>query len=397
MTIASLKSELCCGCAVCYDRCPVNAISMKENEEGYVAPVIDAALCIDCGQCAKVCPQMNGSQGRNYQKQSYVCFDSNTDREGRSSSGGMFALIATYILEKEHGVVYGAAMVYENDILQCKHKRIENTKDLHLLQGSKYMQSHTNGIYKQVKDDLKSGRTVLFSGTSCQVAALKRFVGENDYLFTVDLVCHGVPSDKLFRDYIHFVELKNHCRVTNVSFRNKGYYHFGKEDTYSFLYSFTNDKGQTGKKRIPSYKSAFFVLFRNRAGYRQSCYHCKYASLQKPSDITLGDFIPRDNEIKRYGFVKKQHYSSAIINSECGMGLWNLISSHTIATRIPMDEMLPHHGNLQAPSAVTERGRKFLSVYKTGGYENLQKCVIKAYYKSEIIRFIKSLKFKRLF
>lgn len=224
MTITSLKSELCCGCAVCYDRCPVNAISMRENAEGYIAPVIDVALCIDCGQCAKVCPQMNGSQGRDYQKQSYVCFDPNTDREGRSSSGGMFALIATYILEKEHGVVYGAAMVYENDILQCKHKRIENTKDLHLLQGSKYMQSHTNGIYKQVKDDLKSGRTVLFSGTSCQVAALKRFVGENDYLFTVDLVCHGVPSDKLFRDYIHFVELKNHCHITNVSFRNKGYY-----------------------------------------------------------------------------------------------------------------------------------------------------------------------------
>lgn len=261
MTIASLKPELCCGCAVCSDRCPMNAILMKENTEGYVVPVIDAALCTDCGQCAKVCPQMNGSQGRIYQKQSYVCFDSNTDREGRSSSGGMFALIATYILEKEHGVVYGAAMVYENDILQCKHKRIENTKDLHLLQGSKYMQSHTNGIYKQVKDDLKSGRTVLFSGTSCQVAALKRFVGENDYLFTVDLVCHGVPSDKLFRDYIHFVELKNHCRVTNVSFRNKGYYHFGKEDTYSFLYSFTNDKGQTGKKRIPSYKSAFLFCF----------------------------------------------------------------------------------------------------------------------------------------
>ena len=103
MTITSLKSELCCGCAVCYDRCPVNAISMRENAEGYIAPVIDVALCIDCGQCAKVCPQMNGSQGRDYQKQSYVCFDPNTDREGRSSSGGMFALIATYILEKEHG------------------------------------------------------------------------------------------------------------------------------------------------------------------------------------------------------------------------------------------------------------------------------------------------------
>lgn len=119
--------------------------------------------------------------------------------------------------------------------------------------------------------------------------------------------------------------------------------------------------------------------------------------MQKSSDITLGDFIPHDNEIKRYGFVKKQHYSSAIINSERGMGLWNLISSHTIATQIPMDEMLPHHGNLQAPSAVTERGRKFLSVYKAGGYKNLQKYVIKAYYKFEIIRFIKSLKFKRLF
>lgn len=93
------------------------------------------------------------------------------------------------------------------------------------------------------------------------MAALKRFVGENDYLFTVDLVCHGVPSDKLFRDYIHFVELKNHCHITNVSFRNKGYYHFGREDTYSFLYSFTNDKDQTGKKRIPSYKSAFLFCF----------------------------------------------------------------------------------------------------------------------------------------
>lgn len=397
MTIASLKPELCSGCAVCSDSCPVNAISMMENAEGYVVPVIDAALCVFCSRCAKVCPQMNGSQDLNCQKQSYVCFDTNRDRERRSSSGGMFALMATYILEKEHGVVYGASMVYENDILRCKHIRIEKPRDLHLLQGSKYMQSHTNGIYKQVKDDLKSGRTVLFSGTSCQVAALKRFVGENDYLFTVDLVCHGVPSDKLFRDYIHFVELKNHCRVTNASFRNKGYYHFGKEDTYSFLYSFTNDKGLTGKKRILSYKSAFSVLFHDRAGYRPSCYHCKYASLRKPGDITLGDFIPRANEIRQYGFVRKQHYSSVIINSERGVNLWNLISSHTVATQIPMDEMLLHHGNMQAPSAITERGRKFLSVYKAGGYEILQKYVIKAYYKSEAIRFIKSLKIKRLF
>jgi coenzyme F420-reducing hydrogenase beta subunit len=134
-----------------------------------------------------------------------VAFYKDTKCSIKSSSGGLFVALAKSILAKQ-GIVYGAAMVYDNHVLECRHIRVEDEKDLYLLQGSKYVQSRMSGIYTQVKKDLTSGKTVLFSGTSCQVASMRNFVGAQERLFTVDLVCHGVPQDKIYNDYIDFIE-----------------------------------------------------------------------------------------------------------------------------------------------------------------------------------------------
>lgn len=387
-TIASLSAEQCCGCSACHDKCPVNAITMSEDNNGNRRPFIDNEKCITCSLCVKVCPQFNQKDTILGEKVSYVGFYKSKEVEFKSSSGGIFALIASYIINERQGVVYGSTIIYENEILQCKHIRIDNIDDLYLLQGSKYVQSRTDGIFKRVKEDLAIGRVVLFSGTSCQIASLQRYIGDNERLFTVDLVCHGVPKDSIFRDYIKFYENKYKCRISNISFRSKGLRHLGKETTYLITLNLLFPNKQSVIK-ISRNKSAYFSLFMNRAGYRNSCYHCSYASLNKPGDITLGDFLPRKNEIIKYGFSLQAHYSSIIINSEKGNNLWNVIAKDAVYVKIPIQEMLSHHSNLVSPSTITEQGKRLYSIYRKDGFKSLQNYVMKQYIITESKIFIK--------
>ena len=171
MKVDSLTSNQCFGCAACMDKCPTHAIYMMEDKEGNRRATIDDALCVQCGLCTKVCPNFHDVELSLFKKEAYVGFAKETQLIKKSSSGGIFAILARRVLG-QGGLVYGAAMIYENNQLVCRHIRVDNVHDLPLLQGSKYVQSRTDGIFTLVKKDLSDGRLVLFSGTSCQVALI---------------------------------------------------------------------------------------------------------------------------------------------------------------------------------------------------------------------------------
>ncbi len=383
MTVNLLSSDKCCGCAACLDICPVHAISMKEDDSWNRRASVDESICIKCGLCTKVCPHFTKEECASIKKRFYVGFCNDKEFSKKSSSGGIFATIAREII-CQGGIVYGAAMVVENNGILCKHIRVDSLENIPLLQGSKYVQSRTDGIYKEVKKDLSEGKTVLFSGTSCQIASLKRFVGERDNLCTVDLVCHGVPKNKLFHDYIMFLEKKYKCKIVDISFREKGRMYLGSEMRYFLSLQCKSKKSVTCSINIQSIKSAYYSLFLTRAGYRDSCYHCAFATLHKPGDLTLGDFMPREMEKKKYGFSSAEHYSSIIVHNGKGEAMLKKIDRLIRKVEIPMDEMIKHHQNLSVPSVASLQGELYLKHYVEGGYDRLQGLVERRFRKHQI-------------
>ena len=383
MTVNLLSSEQCCGCAACLDCCPVHAISMIEDESWNRRASVDESICIKCGLCTKVCPHFNKEESTSIKKLSYVSFCNDKEFSKKSSSGGIFAAIAREII-CHGGIVYGAAMIVENNGILCKHIRVDSLENLPLLQGSKYVQSRTDGIFMKVKKDLSEGKTVLFSGTSCQIASLKRFVGERGNLFTIDLVCHGVPKNKLFHDYITFLGKKYKCETTNISFRGKGRMYLGKEMRFILSLQFRNKKSEAKSIYIQSMNSAYYNLYLKKAGYRDSCYHCAFATLHKPGDLTLGDFIPREMEKKIYGFSSAEHYSSIIVHNEKGEAMLEKVDRLIRKVQIPMDEMIKHHPNLSVPSVVSPQGELYLKHYVEGGYDRLQDLVERQFRRHQI-------------
>lgn len=371
--IRIISHKDCCGCAACLDICPKNAISMTANNKGgEIFPFVDNNKCINCGKCIKTCQGYNFGYDKLLKKEAFVgTYDSK--ESFLSSSGGIFLLLAKYILI-QGGVVYGAALVYEDDSVRCKHIRIDNIDYLYKLQGSKYVQSRTDGIFNQVKQDLKYGKTVLFSGTSCQVASLQQFVGAiNTNLFTIDLICHGVPQNSVFQDYIHYIEKKQKCKITDVSFRKKGMVFNGHPTSYYLTITAISSQGEPKQFGYFVPESPFYSLFINRCGYREVCYYCKYASLNKPSDITLGDFVPTDYDINQYHLNSNKAWSSIIINRPKGYDLFNKVRNDLKLIQIPLNLMVEHHGNLQSPSIKNAYGKLLYYAYQIGGYPILDK------------------------
>lgn len=208
--IKIIKSNNCTGCFACYNVCPVNAIEMKYDDEGFYKPLI-SSNCIECGRCIKICPVIDNINS-NKVLETYAAWSNDEEILLNSSSGGIFSELALNILN-DNGIVYGVG--WENG--EVKHKRITTKDGLRELQGSKYLPSFVGEAYKSVLEDLKNGKKVLFSGTPCQIAGLNKIV-RHDNLITVDLICHGMPSYKVFKKYCkeEFLE-----EVKKVDFRSK--------------------------------------------------------------------------------------------------------------------------------------------------------------------------------
>lgn len=280
MNIALTKKD-CCGCHGCASVCPKGCITTERDAEGFWYPHVDESACIGCGLCEKVCPVLNAvAPDKTAKPAAYAAVIEEPHVRLESTSGGVFSALAKWVIENG-GVVFGAA--WTENFREVRHIRVERMEDLALLRGSKYVQSTVGDCYAQAKAALKAGRPVLFSGTPCQVEGLHTFLGkEYDGLLLVDIVCHGVPSPDVWKQYLAECEEAAGATAVSVQFRNKdtGW------NTSSVKLEFENGAVQSNVIA----KDYFVNAFLRNACLRPSCHDCRFKKLNRVSDLTLADF-----------------------------------------------------------------------------------------------------------
>lgn len=292
----------CTGCGACYNICPKNAITMQVDEEGFKYPVIDREKCINCKLCEKICPILNKVNTKMENPIGVIAaYTKNTNERIESSSGGIFYELANIVLSK-NGAIVGAGY---DDKFNVVHKIIYNKEDLKELQGSKYVQSDTKDTYKETKEILEKGIEVLYVGTPCQIAGLKSFLQKDyDNLYTCDLICHGVPSPKVWQKYL----AEYNGKIQNCYFRNKD----NGWNCFSMKIVFENNKF----KRFKMTKDDFIRLFLNNYTLRPSCYDCKFSKIPRVADISLGDFWGVEGKYPEFSDDKGT--SLILVNSSIG-------------------------------------------------------------------------------
>lgn len=274
----------CCGCSACAQRCPKFCITMMEDEEGFLYPQIDQTICINCGLCEKVCPILNTNTNEEYlPKATFAAYNQNELERLQSSSGGVFSLLARSVINCD-GVVFGAQFSQE---WQVEHTHIKSVGELYKLRGAKYVQSRIGNTYSEAERFLKDNIPVLFSGTPCQIAGLRHYLKkEYDNLITAEVICHGVPSPKVWRVYLQeLCRKKKIHKINQISFRDKasGWKH----------YSFSVKYSKNGiEKIIREYytQNLYARGFTSDLFLRPSCHSCFFKSLRSRADFTLGDF-----------------------------------------------------------------------------------------------------------
>lgn len=350
----------CCGCTACASICAHHAITMEADALGFLYPKVDENKCVECGLCEKVC-QFNDNYERSHNLSApivYAARHKEMNEIMKSRSGAAFAALSDYILDLG-GVVYGAGY---SDHFRVVHKRASTRKERDEFRGSKYVQSDLTGVFPQIMEDLKNGRTVLFSGTPCQTSGLNAFVA-NKYrnnLYLVDIVCHGVPGPYIWRDYIAYLEKKQKKVITQLSFRDKE--NFGwRAHIETFFFG----------KRVQS-RESYTKLFYRHIMFRHSCGVCHFSNLKRPSDITLADFWGWEKNVPDMNKDDKG-INLILLNTEKGKELFNKISDKLVISPVNVENCL--QPNLQHPSVVSPQRIQFEEDYMRNGFD----CVIKRY------------------
>lgn len=332
------NNKNCCGCSACASVCPKSSISMKRDEEGFLYPIVDKNTCIDCHLCEKVCPFLNVR--KEYKRKSHVfaAISKNENVRLNSSSGGVFSELAKIVIGKG-GCVYGASFT---DGWNVSHICIENESDISLLRRSKYVQSIIGNTYKEAKKQLKKGRLVLFSGTSCQIAGLKYFL-RKDYenLITVEILCHGVPSPKVWNLYMKkYIGIQNYkiSNIDSISFRDK------VKGLTEYKVSINMKDGVSLSHFF--YEDAYMNGFLSNLTLRPSCYSCKAKNGSSNSDIVLGDLW---NNYQQMPYNNSQGTNVVLAKTEKGINL------------LKMCELM-----------IADIGNKGIDYYKNSGFQKKQ-------------------------
>lgn len=344
----------CVGCQACLNVCPSSAISMVENGTAFLFPKIKSSKCIDCGLCKKVCPAINEYLFEQLDDPiCYAAWSNDNENIFSSSSGGVFSELASLIIRKK-GVVYGAAF---DDNFNLKHIACNSIDNLNLLRGSKYLQSDINNTYKQTKIKLKDNVPVLFCGTPCQVAGLNNFL-QKDYsnLITCDFICHGVPSQQIFSDYIKELEIKNNSKVSSFYFRRK------KEGWKNFNFDIQYESGL--KEKIPFTTNSFMKGFLNDLYLRPSCYNCKYSRIPRVADITLGDFWGVWDFYPH--LYNKMGVSAILINSSKGKFLFSEIQTNLFFEQVSLDSIIKGNPSIISSVKLPKKRKQFYKLYNQG-------------------------------
>lgn len=319
----------CTGCHACANICSQNCISMESDTEGFWYPEVDYLKCIKCGLCIEVCPIINKKNVQN-KPIAYACINKNESVRLESSSGGIFTLIAEKIIDKD-GVIFGAGF---DDDFSVSHRYIETNEELDMFRGSKYVQSKIGDTYTQVKNFLKHGREVLFSGTPCQIGGLKSYLGQTyDNLFCIDIICHGVPSPRVWQKYISYRENYVGAKIRRIAFRlkNVGW------KRYSVSFLFNNDT----EYRQPLDKDLYMKAFLNDICLRPSCYACAYKSLHRESDITLADFWGIQNMLPEMD--DDQGTSLIFVNSVYGQSMFEQIKENILYQEVDINHAISYN------------------------------------------------------
>ncbi len=351
----------CTGCGACFNICPHKAIVMKANAEGFLYPEVDENLCVHCNLCRKVCPVNHPDYEAALEPECYAAMASDELRRG-SSSGAVFPLLAQYVLQND-GYVCGAA--FTEDMRAVEHILIANDSELQKLKSSKYLQSNTGKCYTEIKKLLTAGKMVLFTGTPCQVAGLKGYLQKRyDNLFCVDIICHGVPSPKVFQKYQD--ELGLDGKVISVNFRDK-------INGWS-PYLTTTTTTTTTTYSCPAENDVFMKLFLSNLCLRESCGSCPFNKMPRQGDLTIGDFWRIDHCNPAYN--DKKGTSAVLVNTAQGKKLLNQIAANfKLLKKVKLQYALDGNKTLYTSSPI-HKGRDifFKNLDQMSLKENLVRC-----------------------
>lgn len=273
----NVDKKICCGCQACQDICPAKAVHMRLDSEGFWYPVKEEEKCIHCMACERVCPIKNSEKKRG--ERIYVGVQAKEDAiRFAGSSGGMFFLLANFVLKRQ-GVVYGAGFDQEMSVV---HKGVYNERSLRHILKTKYVQSDMSGIYREVLEHLRQGEWVLYCGTPCQVRAMKLFLGEDfPKMILVDLICYGAASPGIWKAYVNYLERRDKGRLESFSFRDKRNKDSGRSCSYVI----------GGKEKTEALaENLYCQLYFGNYLMRYSCHTCRFCTVERDSDFTLGDF-----------------------------------------------------------------------------------------------------------
>jgi len=387
MSIENIEKKYCTGCLLCGDVCTLEAVSYKRNPEGFLYPIVDSTKCVSCGLCEKMCP-VNNKKGQLlgecidelHDLKVYAVINNDVSMRRKSSSGGVFPLLASYII-KNGGVVYGAAF---DDTWCVHHMGVSNICDIEKLQSSKYIQSNMAGVYRNVKEMLKKGKLVMFVGVPCQVSALKNYLGEtNENLFCVDLFCHGISSPGLFEEYLNQEVGVNTEEIKQISFRNKDM------SWENYRMQILYNRGVYSRHYR---KDAFLKPFCRGVSLRNSCYECGLKGFPRQSDITMGDFWTIDRVFPDMN----DHKGTSIIfcNTQRGRILLEKIQESAIVRQVKLETVKRMYSNSGKTVKRPEDRDDYFTTAKTQGVQKAMKLYCNIPWKEHFLRTTRKILIK---
>lgn len=382
-------NENCYGCKNCENICPKKAIKITENEEGFLLPKIDKEKCVNCGLCDQKCPYTNFKEYTKLEKNIwYSCYLKDINERIKSTSGGIFPVLAKYFLENS-GLVCGC--IWDEDmkpihILTSKKEQVEK------MRGSKYLQSDLKEVAKQIKEQVND-KIILFTGTPCQIAAIKLYVGEHKNLYTCGLICEGAGPYKVWKKYVNVLEKKYKSKMINASFRNK---EIGWDSPVA-RYDFDNGKN----KKTLSYSFDKYVKgFLQGLYYRNSCNNCQYKGDGHNSDIIIGDLWGASHKL-----LKDTQYkgvSAIILNSDKGKKLFDIVKEDFAFEPIDSNKVINHNKFLMKPINKNKNRNQFFNqidkisiiknIEKNTYGNNFKRLMKELLYKVKIFKLVKRLK-----
>lgn len=371
--------DKCTGCAACANVCPVQAITMAEDAIGHLFPSIDPGKCINCALCEKICPGNRKNAMGNEPMITYAAWAKDEKEHSSSTSGGVAAVLARTIVEAG-GVAYGCTC---NPGGIISHERIACVDDLWKLKGSKYVQSEIGLAYQQAKADLEQGTRVLFTGTPCQIAGLKSFLRRNyENLYTVDLVCHGVPPQRLLFDHLQAQGISRDT-VDQIRFREGAEYYLSALSNGVILY------------RKHEFQDLYCVGFADCLYSRASCANCQYAQKERMGDVTVGDFH-RLGIMEPFDYSENKSISLLLVNTDRGNEIITQCKERLVLTQRTYDEA--RNGNPQLVHPAYRRGNydAFVKRYKQFGFEKAAwKTLRIRRYKNLLLRIMRTVRSKK--